>query len=347
MHEITGFLFLAEWKNTVSGMMKRAGGKVEFIKQEFLFDKIVFIDGLGLSGKFLFGPILSTYQRVELHRTDPIYDYVGALYHFGKISLEGAVTLLQYATDEYLYNGMIGRNVNFRPTDYSSIERGMNYARYYKRVMDPTEGDEIVKKILKEKPIFQNLTHDLLGFCTPHFEAFGKKLHILEVVRHPFNLVDRWMAGGWGENRYNSDPSSFVLAIKGKDGAVPYFARAIKDRYSRLSPIDRVINDIYHITKQIDDGYRSLPLVWKKQVLFVQFEDFVTNTKRNLKRIASFLKIKEGKHLNTVLKEERCPRKIDPSEHDKIWKRIKPHMSKDGRAKIEALIAMYNSQSKR
>ena len=314
---------------------------MDFVKKNVLFDKIVFIDGIGSSGKNILGPILSTYKGVELHRMDTIFEHVGALHHFGKISLEGATTLMKYALDEYLYSGMIGRNVNFRPSDYSCVSQGMNTAKYLERLLNADEGDVIAAKIKKEKPIFQNLTHELLGFSRPCFEAFGDKIHFIEVVRHPVNLVDRWINAGLGENRYNSDARSFVLAIKAGSRAVPYYAREVRSEYHKMKPVDRIISDLSCIYFHVKDYYRALQPKWKKQVMFIKFEDLVTDTRKWLNQISSFVGLKEGPNLEAVMKLQRCPRKLERDGHKALWQVIRKGASRHGIRKLEEMIADF------
>jgi len=68
--------------------------------------------------------------------------------------------------------------------------RPVNSFRYFKRLF-LKDGDTVEKKIEKEKPIFQLEVHEILQMIDLYFEAFGKGLRVIEMLRHPQRLMDR------------------------------------------------------------------------------------------------------------------------------------------------------------
>jgi hypothetical protein len=103
-------------------------------RDSLLADAVVFVDGIARTGKSMLGPILASFDRVELERMEEIFEYVGTLHRLGKIDREAAVALLKLECDMHLYNSSIGRNVNFRFGDHSSVWRNPNRLRYFKRL---------------------------------------------------------------------------------------------------------------------------------------------------------------------------------------------------------------------
>ena len=314
---------------------------LRFSKIPLLFRKVVFVDGIAHSGKLMLGPILSAYRGVELHRLDTVFEHVAVLQHFGKITMEGAVTLMRFELDEFLYNNMIGRGVNFRPTDESSVFNGLKQERYLRRLFDPTEGDPIIRRIAKERPIYQGLTHDMLGFAKPCFEAFDPDFFIIEMIRHPLNIAERWLNWGWGENRYEKDPRSFILTVESQGRAIPYFARDRSRSYRRLKPGDRVIFDVLSVWNQMLTCYQGLSRRRRERVLWGKFENFVTNPYPDLVRIERLLRIRRGNKLEPVLRQQRCPRELPRDDRPKLRALIQRRATPKGMRALDDMCEQY------
>ena len=91
-------------------------------RKPHLAEKIVMHGGLAGCGKTLFSPIISALDRVELPTYSYEIEHYCSLYFLQKLSLQSASTLIRMQTDLKLYNTMMGREVNFRPTDLSSVQ---------------------------------------------------------------------------------------------------------------------------------------------------------------------------------------------------------------------------------
>ena len=83
---------------------------------------------------------------------------------------------------------MMGREVNFRVSDLSSI---YNYPRpevYIRRTAECGD-DAVLKKINDESPILNLAVHNLLPFSRMLFETLGKRLCYVNMVRHPLYMI--------------------------------------------------------------------------------------------------------------------------------------------------------------
>ncbi len=90
-----------------------------------------------------------------------------------KISYDAALSMIKIQLDLFLYETMMSRRVNFRPTDVSSVFKNPNCMKYLDRLM--SKGDELVpEKIKKEKPILHFASHNLLAFSNPIFDSSKK-----------------------------------------------------------------------------------------------------------------------------------------------------------------------------
>ena len=100
------------------------------------------------------------------------------IYLFNKISEDAAIALLRAQTDEFIYNSSIGRNLNFRPTDDSSVYNNANPNKYKKTIFK--DGVRAVN-FIKSKPILSCAPHNALSGAE-FFKAFGKKLKFIHII---------------------------------------------------------------------------------------------------------------------------------------------------------------------
>ena len=115
---------------------------------------------------------------------------------------------------------MIGRNVNFRYKYPSSVFNNPFKFENIKRIFGK-DGQVIVDKILEEKPVFLVVLHEILGYLDVFFETFDKNVLILEIIRHPIDIIFSWYQKGWGGGRFTADPRAFGLTYQSKIGIAP------------------------------------------------------------------------------------------------------------------------------
>jgi len=286
------------------------------------------------------GPILASFDRVELERLEEIVDNTGALYSMGKISHDAAVSLIRMQTDFHLYFSMMGRNTNFRFADHSSVWKNPNRLRYIKRLFGP-EGDDVLQSILDDKPIFQNMTHNQLANFPLLYDAFGSDLRMVEVVRHPVELIASWMRRNWG-TRLSEDPRALVICFRFSGKDLPFFASGWEETYLTASPIGRVIRMIASLWDRNMESFASLSVSQKRQIFILPFTRFVQEPDTYLEALAGFLGSKTTKHTKSALKRQRCPREYD-IDHEKLQSAIEKDATEEERCIVDRLILEYNS----
>jgi hypothetical protein len=288
---------------------------VTFVKHKAAHGKVVFVDGVGHSGKTLLSPILSTYKKVEIPRFHTIFDHLAVLFSCGKISQDAVVAILKNTLDESLCDLMIGRNVNFRPTDMSSAFLGGNFRKYVNRLFE-ADGDSIIDRIMNISPIYQVQTHEVLGYPAPFFAAFGSDLRFVEVIRHPTDLIMSWIKRGWGGARFTDDARSFILSFDYFGQQLPYYAYSFRDDYFAMGELERVLNCINSCVASVYRGYDSLSSVQKNQVLLVNFDSLALDTHGALLRVSKFLDIEKGENYDLALREQNVPRQESRARDD-------------------------------
>lgn len=276
-----------------------------------LIKEFVLCDGVGSSGKGMLSHIISSFERVEIQRNDYVFDYIPKVYALNKISEDAAISILKTEADSFLYNNMLSRGINFRPTDSSSVFTNGGKLKYFKR-LSQNEGTDAIKRLKKEKPIFSNAPHEALGNCDLFFKAFGNKIKFIYILRNPIEIIYDWINRGFGK-RIGHDPREFQLSFNYRGKPVPIFAQTFYKEYTKLNETDRNIRMIDFLHRNNLNSYLKLNTKFKKNVKIILFDDLVTNTNTIVKTLERFLKTKKTTETKNILKQENCPRNLNPN----------------------------------
>jgi len=147
--------------------------------------EIVLLDGLTGTGKTMLMRIIDSYESVS----PPRFDYqleqicIGISEH--KIEPRAGTQLLQLLIDQRQYDLTLSRELNFRPSDLSSILKSNKRNTYLGRLLssDVIKSMEILKHG-KEKLFF--VVHQLLETSTILDRLPNKSLKRVLATRHPF-----------------------------------------------------------------------------------------------------------------------------------------------------------------
>ena len=276
----------------------------QLIRKNTLLNKLLLSDGLPGCGKTMLAPILSAMDRVELLNYNTTIENICELHHLGKIDINTAKVLLQIETDEKIYESMMSRRVNFRPSDLSSVFRDSDYYKYLKRLF--MKGDEIIiERIKEEKPILHYSTHMKLAFAEPIFYALGDKAAFIEVVRHPLYMVIQQTL-----NIKNSRGTSrnFHVYFKYNQDQLPWHINGWEDLYDSLNPVERSIYEIFNVTNLTEKKKNEFRKKYRANILTIPFESFVLDPWPYMVQIQKFLDIKVNNKTKKMMKKQRVPR---------------------------------------
>jgi len=199
---------------------------------------------------------------------------------------------------------MVGRNINTRPTDVTSLYTYPNPVKYIKRLTSKDRGD-VVKRIKKEKPVFQNMSQNAIIYSDIYFDAFGDRLKIIYIKRNINDIVDSIMKDNFG-NRIGEDPTEVTPTILYKGKSIPYYAIEWKKEYINMTPKERVHRWVEQESELVENAYHKTK--YKNNIIFINFESFIKNPTPHIKKISKLLDREPTDKLAAVLKRERCPR---------------------------------------
>ena len=305
------------------------------LNRESYVDNIAFISGIGRSGKSLLLPIVSSFQNSEKVNVNFFLELITAMHSTNEISDDLAVYLLRSGMNIMAYDNAIGRNTNFRKDDYTSAWKYKEPIEYISRLVE-ADGDRVFDKIEKENNIFPIMWHNGLWHANVLLKAFPKS-KIIHVQRNPIDIVYSWMGKGYGGGFYTNKRSSDSLVYKYKNEIIPHFAFGWEEEYLNLQGVDRIIYMIDKISSYHLRTFDELTKLQREQILFVSFEHLTIETSEVIPEITNFLNTQVSEFTQKILKEERCPRELDPNSRIKKFDAIKRKVSKSS---LELLLRM-------
>ena len=117
--------------------MSKINNHIEILYKEQLCD-IIFVAGSTRSGKIILSRILSSLERAEGVKVDYLTEFFAPFRRMGEISEEACIAFLRYSIYLATYNSFIGRNVNMRSNDYTSIWNTSSPLKYMRRIFNET-----------------------------------------------------------------------------------------------------------------------------------------------------------------------------------------------------------------
>ena len=312
----------------------------ELVRDNSLENELVIIDGQGRSGKNLIAVLISTMKRAEKMRLDSQFDYIPRYYFMGKMSIDAAVVALRTEADEKHYYNSISRDVNFRLADYSGVYRQGKRLVYIARLFMSGD-DQAVERLRRSRSIFQEMTHDGLHVAPLYFEAFGSRLKLIHVFRDPIGNIFEQNKRGFGE-RIGSDPRELQLTHSWQGKPIPIIAIGREEEYLNGNPLERLVLMVDIMFRRNLQGYFDLDSKYQKQVMFLEFEEFVSNPTVYMDSISQFIGDEFENSRNRIMKKENFPRIIDPKTRIDRLEQISSNLSAHYSHILENLIQDYD-----
>ena len=332
-------------------------------RDKYIASEVLFLDGISGTGKTMMGPILATFDRVEIQKLEHIYEYVCALRALNRIEEDAAEMLIGMYLDLTCYNLSISRETNFRWKDLSGVLANPRSWRYFKRLLE-RDGAAAVDRIQKDRPIVQIVSHQMLGIGLPLFRTLGDRLKVIEMVRHPLNLVEHWASFMDWVGREARD---FTVWIRYGEQHLPWYALGWEETFLSSKAMDRAIHCLYWLNERMNGTLASLTERQRQQVLIIPFEHFVRVPDPFISQIEGLLNTKMTPLTRAELRRQKVPREITTDGRDldiyrrynweppdksnseqaqlkKRWEAAKQQASKEGMQVLEQLCSDYEQR---
>mgnify|MGYP000088312976 CR=1 FL=1 len=312
--------------------------KVQLNRYKNITDNLIFISGITRSGKSILCPLISSFKKTENFTLNSVAEVVLAKMHSLLINKEVGKYLIKISYNEILYNIAIGRNLNLKKTDYSSVTNHINFKSYQKRLI--THENKLNFKNTLKKNFFPTMFHDLMIDPQTIIEVFPKG-KILNIERHPVDVILSWKKKEYGK-KYLKNERNLILSFNKNKKIIPfYIIKNYQEFLRQKTDEDRIIFMLWEINKIIKKKYKKLNKKQRKSIITITFDDLTTKTFDTLKRIESFLKIKKSSHTYKIAKKENCPRKPNYTNRLTGNLLIQKKISELNKKKLFNLINLY------
>jgi len=314
------------------------GMKVQCVPRALMVKKILLLEGFTRAGKFLLGKVCDGFDRCEHFQYVPLIEQLPPLMRLGFIQKDAGIALMRLVLDESAYSMRIGRNLNLRFSDSSSLFKNPKADEYLERCFAP-DGKPVVDDLRTSPRHSVFIGHELMANMDIVFDAFPS-MRVLSLQRHPVDLVYSWWKRKMGR-RETSDPLLFNPYFKAGTTLLPWFAIASRREYARLSPLERVIASIDHLASVSRARYLALPARLRRRILFLTHEGLIEDPWEAIARIQPFLDVKAGKDMPAILAREKCGRVLELAQREMKWRQIRRHARPASFRKLEALAGRY------
>lgn len=311
------------------------------LHKESYFNNVVVVTGTHCSGKSMVSPITSSLVNVEHVRKLYTIDQILDLAHLKKIKEEVAIFIIRHFLDNSFYEQLIGRNLNFRVEDETSIFTAKNTSELMKRII-LKRGPEVIKENIKNKRIFVMDTHDGI-MLFDFWRKINKNFKFINVYRNPVDTAASWYKHKMGISE--KVLINQIVFLKNKKNIFPFYAIENYKKYQKQKEMDRIIDMVLYCQKKEYENYKKYKN--DKRCIFFEFEDFAINTEEKIKEICKFLKTKKSTKTKIIMKRENCPRLINYSKYLENFKKIKSLASKKSFEKLLEFEKVFAKRKKK
>ncbi len=298
---------------------------------------LIFVTGLTRSGKTAIAPLISSMKNCEQFFFNTFAENVTISNFLKLIDDNISQNLISRALNEEIYNKIYGRNLNNKKNDITNIKLYRGSIDYKKRTL-LKKSDSSTKKILK-KNYFPILYHEAL-INLKLIEKVIKNPKIINVSRHPVDIVNSWKLNDYVDEYFKS-PKSTAITINYKNQILPFFLKGVESKVKFCkSKEDKIVLMQCNLINIFKQNYK---ISNNNNIMLIKFDDFLLDTNKSLKNICNKFNLEFSDKINIALKDQNCPRKIDYSNRLKTKKRILKNLSPKFIDIFEKMIYEYES----
>ncbi len=263
--------------------------------------KLLIVDGVSGSGKTMISRLIDSAPE----STSPSFlyelEYFCQLYSMGFLSQDSASTLIRSGLDLKFFNDSIGREVNLRPNDLSSILKSSKKFSYLAALLknDTPKNSE---SAMLSRNVLSLVTHQLHGDANLLSELYGPRFHHIICIRHPYYLIDHWISY-MGTLLVN--PRDFTLAVDNDSNRLPWFIRRYPDLYLNSNKQNMAALCVVEILEQ---AFACIDMK-REAVSVIDFENFVLNPSMYLSEISRKCKLNFSSKTERILRGQLVPRR--------------------------------------
>lgn len=255
-----------------------------YVGQISIPPNLLAIDGITRSGKFWLAELITYFEGMEPVLHEPVLDFISIKAHFGELEKTSAIDLFRNIVSHKCLITSIGRGLNTRLADSSSIYRHPRREVFLNRVhqMRGTEFEN-VKVVDFGKVTYPILAHDWMSVWGVQAAALPA-MKIIRVERNPIDLAYAWHDTGIGLKEM---AFSHRYLLDGK--SLPWFARDFGRDFEVQTEADRIINSISYLFDAASSAMDGLLKSGKGTLLITSYERLGGCLRTEVERISSHI----------------------------------------------------------
>lgn len=312
---------------------------MKFLKKNFL-KNLILVTGTHTSGKSMVSPIVASLSKVEMLRKIYYLDQISILYNFKKINSEISKFLGHHILDLSFYEQLIGRNLNFRVEDETSIFQSKDPKLFKKRIFGD-RGEKILRHHEKIKTHMLLDAHDGIWFYKFWKNLQIKNLKIINIHRNPIDIVNSWINSDLGLVERQILCQIPLISINNRIKPFYFYNNFSKKNLKNKTEI--IIDMVDECVRQEIKNFKIIKN--KKNIIRINFDNFATNTEENIDKICNFLNLRKSSYTKKIMKKENLPRIMNKIDREKKLRKIKSKVGKNKLKKLLNLEIFYNKNN--
>ncbi len=284
--------------------------------------KLVFVGGLSRCGKAFLCPIVSSFKNSEMFICEPVSENIYHAHYLKKIDYDLAKFFLKRIYNERIYNLNIGRNLNKKVGDYSSITKFKDPKIYFER---ENSGKNKSNKNFKSNSFYPIMFHDVMLSPQLILDSF-RDVKIIYIDRHPVDIIIEWIKKGY-DGKHSSSKKNTGLSFYYKNKFYPYWWFGNEKNFFKIkNKLERIILVLKKIYIDQKINFIKFKKRYPQNFFYVNYDVMTSKTDHTIKKIIKFLNTKNDKNTFKIVKRENGNREIDINDRfnkrDYIVKRI-------------------------
>ena len=313
----------------------------------------VFVIGSTRSGKIILSRILSSLERTNKIEVDYLSEHFPALEKMGHISEDACKVLLRYAIYLKIYNNFLGREMNLKLSDYTSIWNNPKVSENIEKLFGgevlnndgkyTNDPKDIYEKIKSKNSIFHLMVHYELNHIFTYLNAFPTAKFIY-MKRHPVDLIHSWIKKGYNEEIWSHYNVSCPIYIYDNQN-VPYYAYGWEDEFLKLNSIEKIVHIICKQSQISNEYEKNISHDNKKRIMKIEFDEIVQEPDINVKNICSFLKTETTDDTKDIFHKENIPRVLDLKRREEKYEFLIKEISSNTKDFLDQTLTKFKKMS--
>ena len=262
--------------------------------------KVIIITGQNQSGKSLLTRLVTSFGKSDIFTIDYFLESLSSFYKLKKINKQTFKELINFYINQLLINKTIGRNLNLKRNEETSIWQTSRANFFIKKIIENYSKKKTINKIKKENEIII-LLHDAMSYLDLVFYSF-KDVKIINIAGNSadqvYSLYNK-KTYLYAENNFKDNLASDIRYIyKGKINSI--YGLGWEKKFRSLNKIEKLIN----IKSRLDLSEKrqiSKNKLNKKKILSIKYDDLLNKSNETTSKIAKFLEKRISPLTNKIL----------------------------------------------